>query len=99
MILEERLRKIVEANRGDEEALIRSVLREMALPRAGLPIPAYLDAIASRLEVAALREVDLPDGTTFDAADYLRQAARLVRLAVMEEAEPEEAKAAEASRG
>ena len=99
MILEERVRKLVEAHRGDEEALIRALVREMTLLRAALPIPAFLEAVASRLEVAAPQEVDLPDGTTFDAALYLRQAARLARLAIVDEADPEGGAAKSASRG
>jgi hypothetical protein len=31
--------------------------------------------------------LDLPDGTTFDGPTFLRQAALLVRLAIIEEAE------------
>lgn len=86
--VEERVRKIIEENWGDKEALIHRTVHEIQLLRAALPTPADLEAIAYRFETACSREVDLHDGTTFDASMFLRRAARLIRLTINEEAEP-----------
>jgi hypothetical protein len=85
--IEEHVRSVVEANRGDEQALVHGIAREMRQLRAALPAHAYLESVAVQLEVACVQELDLPDGTTFDGPTFLRQAALLVRLAIIEEAE------------
>lgn len=81
---------MVEAHRGDEQALIYSIVRELHLLRLALPTAAYLESVAAQLEATCVHEVDLPDGTTFDGPLFLRHAARLVRLTIIEEAVDEE---------
>ena len=77
---------MVEENWGDKQALISVIVREIHLLRAALPPPAYLESVASQLEVSCVQETDLPDGASFHAPVFLRQAARLVRLIINEEA-------------
>jgi hypothetical protein len=83
--IEERVQRVVEANWGDKQALISGIVHELRLLRAALPMPAYLESVASQLEVSCAQEMDLPDGTTFDGPVFLRQAAQLVRIAISEE--------------
>jgi hypothetical protein len=80
-----RVQRIVEENWGDKQALISVFVREIHLLRAALPIPAYLEVVASQLEVSCVQEMDLPDGTIFHAPVFLRHAARLVRLMMNDE--------------
>ena len=87
--IEEHIQKIVESNRSNEQELVCRIVREIHLLRAALPTPAYLESVASQLESACVREMDLPDGSTFNGAVFLRQAAQLVRLAISDEREPE----------
>ena len=63
--------------------------REMHLLRAALPSAADLDAIAYHLEMSGDQEVDLTDGTVFNASIFLRRAAQLVRLAINQQLETE----------
>jgi hypothetical protein len=97
--IEERVRKIVEANWGDQQALIHAIVREMQMLHAALPSAADLEAIAHHFETACGQEVDLPDGTTFDASVFLRRTARLIRLAINEELEPEDESTTSAAHG
>ena len=87
--IEQRVREIVEANWGDQQALIHAIVRELELLHAALPSPADLEAIAFRFETGCEPRVELPDGTTFDASILLRRSARLIRLAINEELEQE----------
>ncbi|HEY0376931.1 MAG TPA: hypothetical protein VGC87_08245 [Pyrinomonadaceae bacterium] len=87
--IEEHIQGIVEANWGDKEALIYQIVHEMRLLRAALPTPAYLESVASQLEMTCVQEMDLPDGTSFHGPVFLRHAAQLVRLAMSEETNPE----------
>jgi hypothetical protein len=98
MTIEERVQKIVEASRGDEQALIHRLVHAIHLLHAALPTPAYLESVASQLEVTCVQEMNLPDGTTFDGPVFLRHTARLVRLAIIEEMWPED-KSAKGSHG
>lgn len=82
---EERVQRMVEENWGDKEALIAVLVREIHLLRAALPTPAYLESVASQLEVSQVQVMDLPDGTSFHAPVFLRRAAQLVRLIVNDE--------------
>ena len=85
--IEELVQRIVESNRGDEQALIYRIAQEMHLLRAALPTPAFLESVASQLEGTCLHEMDLPDGTTFNGPVFLRHAARLVRLVIIDESD------------
>jgi hypothetical protein len=87
MTIEQHVQSVVEANWDDKQALIHRVTREMHLLRAALPSAADLEAIAYRMEIAGRQEVDLADGTVFDASLFLRRAAQLVRLAINEQME------------
>jgi hypothetical protein len=87
--IEERVRQGVERSRGDNEALVEWIVREIGLLRSAIPPPDYLDSIASMLEVSCSGQIDLPDGTSFDAPIFLRHTAFQVRSVIMEEAEPE----------
>lgn len=73
MTIEEHVAKILEVSGGDKQALIRRLVREIGLLHAALPAPACLEAIASHLEVVSTQEVELPDGTTFNAVVFLRR--------------------------
>jgi len=84
--LEQRIRNLVEANWDDKQALIHAIVREIQMVRAALPSPADLEAIAYHFETACGQEVELPDGTTFDAAVFLRRAAERARLVINEQA-------------
>jgi len=84
--LEQRVRKLVEANWDDKQALIHALVREIEMLRAALPSPADLEAIAYHFETACGQDVELPDGTTFDASVFLRRAAEQGRLVINEEA-------------
>ena len=84
--LEQRIRKVVEANWDDKQALIHEIVREIQMLRAALPSPADLEAIAYHFETSCGQEVELPDGTTFDASVFLRRAAERARLVINEEA-------------
>ena len=88
--IEERVLRIVEANWGDKQALTHAIAREIQMLHAALPSAADLEAIAYHFETACRQEVSLPDGTTFDAAVFLRRAARMIRLAINEELESED---------
>ena len=83
--IEERVQRIVEANQGDKEALIHAFVRELEMLHAALPSAADLEAIAYHFETACGQEVELPDGTTFDASVLLRRTARLIRETINEE--------------
>jgi hypothetical protein len=80
--IEEQVRRIVESNRDNEDALVYRIAHEIHLLRAALPTPAYLESVASQLEDACVLELDLPDGATFNGPVFLRQAAQLVRLII-----------------
>ena len=97
--IEERIQKIVEANWDDKQALIYRIVHEIHLLRAALPTPAYLESVASQLEVTCVLEMDLMDGTTFNGPVYLRHTARLVRLAINEEMEPSDEATRSAEQG
>jgi len=84
MLIEQRIRAIVEANDDDRDALIRAFVREVEMLQAALPSAADLEAVAYHLERACNQEVELTDGTTFDASVFLRRSARLIRLALNE---------------
>ena len=84
--LEQRIRKLVEANWDDRQALIHALVREIEVLRTALPSPADLEAIAYHFETACGQDVELPDGTTFDASVFLRRAAERARLVINEEA-------------
>jgi hypothetical protein len=96
LTIEERVRKLVEANWGDKQATIHGIVREIHLLQAALPAPDYLESVASQLEVTCVQEVDLINGTTFNGPVFLRQAARLVRLAISEGVGPEDEAMSEA---
>jgi hypothetical protein len=83
--IEARIQRIVESNRGNEDALVYRIVREIHLLRAALPTPAYLESVASQLEGTCVHEMDLPDGSTFNGPVFLRHTAQLVRLAIIEE--------------
>jgi hypothetical protein len=85
--IEEHVQRIVAASRGDEQSLIHMIVRELQLLHAALPAPAYLESVAGHLEVSCVQGFDLPDGTTFDGPIFLRHAARLVRLTLIDEME------------
>lgn len=85
--IEEHVQRIVAASRGDEQSLIHMIARELQLLHAALPAPAYLESVAGHLEVSCVQDFDLPDGTTFDGPIFLRHAARLVRLTLIDETE------------
>jgi hypothetical protein len=87
--IEERVRQGVARNQGDSEALVEWIVREIELIRSAMPSADYLDSIASMLEVSCGGLVDLPDGTSFDASNFLRHTAVQVRLVIREEAEPD----------
>ena len=78
----------MEANGDDREALIRAFVREVELLHAALPSAADLEAVAYHLERSCNQEVELTDGTTFDASVFLRRSARLIRLALNEQLVP-----------
>jgi hypothetical protein len=85
LTIEERVQTIIEANWGNKQALIDGIAREMHLLRCALPAASYLDSVASHLEDSYALEIDLPDGSTFNGPEFLRQAAQLVRLTINEE--------------
>jgi hypothetical protein len=87
--IEERVRQGVARSQGDSEALVEWIVREIELIRSAMPSADYLDSIASMLEVNCGGLVDLPDGTSFDASNFLRHTAVQVRLVIKEEAEPD----------
>jgi hypothetical protein len=89
VLIEQRIRKIVEATGEDKQGLIRAFVREVEILHAALPSPADLEAIAYQLETGCRQEVELPDGTTFDASMLLRRSAELIRLALNEKLAPE----------
>jgi hypothetical protein len=97
--IEERIQKIVEASWDDKQALIYRIVHEIHLLRAALPAPAYLETVASQLEVTCVQEMDMMDGTTFNGPVFLRHTARLVRLAINEEMEPEDPATSSAEQG
>jgi hypothetical protein len=78
--IEERVRTGVEANWEEKQALIDWIVRELELLRSVQPTPAYLESIASLLEVASFRDIDVPEGATFDGPIFLRRAVLRVRL-------------------
>lgn len=88
--IEEQVRRIVESNRGNEEALVYTIAHEIHLLRAALPTPTYLESVASQLEDTCVQEMDLPDGATFNGPLFLRQAAQLVRLVISNDMESKE---------
>ena len=85
--IEERVQRIVEANQGDKQALVHAFVKELEMLQAALPSAADLEAIAYHFETACGQEVDLPDGTTFDAPVFLRRAAAVIRETISEEPE------------
>jgi hypothetical protein len=87
--IEERVRQGIERSRGDNEALVEWIVREIGFVRSAMPSPDYLDSIASMLEMTGFGPIDLPDGTSFDASNFLRHTAVQVRLVIKEEAEPD----------
>ena len=87
--IEERVRLGVARNQGDKEALVEWIVREIELIRSAMPSADYLDSIASMLEVNCSGLIDLPDGTSFDAPNFLRHSALQVRSVIREEAEPD----------
>ncbi|HEY0322513.1 MAG TPA: hypothetical protein VGC66_16275 [Pyrinomonadaceae bacterium] len=87
--IEEHVQRIVASNRDNEEALVYRLAHEIHLLRAALPTPAYLESVASQLEATCVQEMDLPDGSTFNGAVFLRHVAELVRLAINDEIAPE----------
>ena len=87
LTIEERVQTIIEANWGNKQALIDGIAREMHLLCSALPTASYLDSVASILEDTYALEIDLPDGTTFNGPEFLRQAAQLVRMTINEEAD------------
>jgi hypothetical protein len=97
--IEERVRTGVEANWEDKQALIEWIVRELELLRSVLPTPAYLESIASLLEEASFRDIDVPDGTTFDGPIFLRHAALRVRFVLNDEAEPDDRVSGRAAHG
>jgi hypothetical protein len=97
--IEERIQKIVEANWDDKQTLIYLLVHEIHLLRAALPTPAYLESVASQLEVTCVQEMDLTDGTTFNGPVFLRHTARLVRLAISEEMEMEDTATSSTEQG
>jgi len=80
--VEEYFQRIVESNRGNEEALVSIIAHEIHLLRAALPTPAYLESVAAQLEVICVQEMDLPDGETFNGPEFLRHTAQFVRLII-----------------
>jgi hypothetical protein len=90
--IEEHVQQIVEANWGDKNALIYRIANEIRLLRTALPAPAYLESVASQMEMASDSGVKLVDGTTFDGPVFLRHAALLVRLAINEQSASENAR-------
>ncbi len=80
--VEEYVQRIVESNRGNEEALVSIIAHEIHLLRAALPTPAYLESVAAQLEVICVQEMDLPDGETFNGPEFLRHTAQFVRLII-----------------
>ena len=88
--IEEHIQKIVEAHWDDKKLLIHKLAQEMLLLHAALPAPAYLDSVAYQLEMTCVQEMNLPDGTTFNGAVFLRQTAELVRSVINEEMKMEE---------
>jgi hypothetical protein len=86
--IEERVQRIVESNRGNEEALVYRIVHEIHLLHAALPTPAYLESVAAQLDGTCVHEMSLPDGTTFNGPVFLRHTAELVRLAMSDEREP-----------
>lgn len=88
--IEEHIQKIVEAHWDDKQILIHKLAQKMLLLHAALPAPFYLDSVAYQLEMTCVQETDLPDGTTFNGAVFLRRAAQLVRAVINEEMRMEE---------
>ncbi|MDX6711511.1 MAG: hypothetical protein QOH96_2527 [Blastocatellia bacterium] len=88
--VEEYVQRIVESNRGNEEALVSIIAHEIHLLRAALPTPAYLESVAAQLEVICVQEMDLPDGETFNGPEFLRHAAQFVRLIINGDMEVQE---------
>jgi chorismate mutase len=80
LTVEEYVQRIVESNRGNEEALVSVIAHEIHLLHAALPTPSYLESVAAQLEVICVQEMDLPDGETFNGPEFLRNAAQFVRL-------------------
>ena len=80
--VEEYVQRIVESNRGNEEALVSIIAHEIHLLRAALPTPAYLESVAAQLEVICVQKMDLPDGETFNGPEFLRHTAQFVRLII-----------------
>jgi hypothetical protein len=80
LTVEEYVQRIVESNRGNEEAMVSMIAHEIHLLHAALPTPAYLESVADQLEVVCVQEMDLPDGETFNGPEFLRHAAQVVRL-------------------
>ena len=83
--IEEHIQQIVESHWDDKQILIHKLTQNMLLLHAALPAPFYLDSVAYQLEMTCTQETDLPDGTTFNGAVYLRRAAQLVRSVMNEE--------------
>ena len=97
--IEEHIQKIVEAHWDDKQILIHKLAQEMLLLHAALPAPTYLDSVAYQLEMTCVQEMDLPDGTTFNGAAFLRRTAQLVRSVINEEMKMEEMQEGSASGG
>jgi hypothetical protein len=85
--IEEYVQRIVESNRGNEDALVYSIAHVIHMLRAALPTPAYLESVAAQLDGTCVHEMSLPDGTTFNGPVFLRHTAELVRLARSDERE------------
>ena len=88
--IEEHIQKIVEAHWDDKPLLIHRLVQEMLRLHAALPAPSYLDSVAYQLEMTCVQEMNLPDGTTFNGAVFLRRTAQLVRSVINEETKLEE---------
>ena len=88
--IEEYVQNIVEAHWDDKQIMIRKLTQRMLLLHAALPAPFYLDSLAYQLEMTSVQETDMPDGTTFNGAVFLRRSAQLVRSMMIEEMKVEE---------
>src|SRR3954463_3295466 len=61
--IEERVQQIVTAYWGDRPTMIYRLAHELQQLRAALPTPAYLESVATQLEMTCVQEMALPDGT------------------------------------